>query len=320
MMRVRLLFAAALFAATPAGAQTPPAADPAVAAGRWLGEFAALSAEPATAVAACGPQLGNAVGAVHDAATARATLTSIRPCMERVRAAYRQSAEALGRFRPAPPEVRTSAHYDLDRLVDEQRKQFVGALSYMDQLDAFFTRVAANDRAGAAQIFPKLRAGGAALVDGTILQLRAYQAVGRFGFTRNALELRIVVAEATKLPMTGAVGPAGFAIGGSLNALVLRARAAVAAVRTSWEQDKVTLRALVGGDASMEQLIGPSTLFIDSIAASGDGVALALQRAGRRPVVPLTEVVALLNELNRHELVLAKSVQDFAQTLQTIGK
>lgn len=318
-MLARLLLVPALLAAAPAGAQTAPA-DPLATVGSWVGKFAAISAEPTVAAAACGPQLGNAVGAARDAATARTAVTQIRPCLERIRGAYRRSAESLARFGPAPAEVQAVAPFDMDRLIEDQRRQFVAALGYMDNLEAFLATMVANDRAGAARLLPRVRSGGAALVDGTILQLRAYQGVARFGFTRNAIELRIVVAEATKLPMTGAASQTGFAIGGGLNALAPRARAAAAAARTSWERDKASLRALVGGDAAMEKLIGPATPMVENIAGSGDQIAAALQRAGAKPVVPVADMVALMNELNRHEITVAKSIQNFAQTLQTIGK
>jgi hypothetical protein len=318
-MFARLLLVPALLAAAPAGAQTATA-DPLAVVGTWVGKFAAISAEPASAAATCGPQLGNAVGAARDAATARAAVTQIRPCMDQIRGAYRRSAEALAQFGPVPAEIQAVAPFDMARLVEEQRKQFVAATAYLDDLDGFLVKMGANDRAGAMQLFPKLRAGGAALVDGAILQLRAYKGVGRFGFSNNALELRIVIAEATKLPMTGAASRAGFAIGGGFAALAPRARAAAAAIRTSWERDKTVLRALVGGDAAMEQLIGPATPMVEGLAVSGEEIAAALQHAGAKPVVPVAELMVLLNELNRQELILAKSIQNFAQTLQTIGK
>lgn len=318
-MRARLLLVPALLAAAPAGAQTA-SADPLATVGSWVGKFAAISAEPAAAAAACGPQLGNTVGAVRDAATARAAVPRIRPCLEQVRVAYRRSAESLAQFGPAPAEIQAVAPFDANGLIEQQRKQFIAVLSYMDDLEAFLGAMAASDRAGATRLLPKVRSGGAALVDGTILRLRAYQGVSRFGFTHNAIELRIVVAEAAKLPMTGTASQVGFAIGGGLSVLAPKARAAAAAVRSSWEQDKTSLRTLVGGDAGMEKLIDLATPMVDNIAASGDQIAAALQRGGSKPVVPVADMIALMNELNQHELTIAKSIQNFAQTLQTIGK
>jgi len=319
-MRLRLLLVAALLAATPAAAQTPPAEDSLAAIGDWVGKFVALSAEPAKASATCGPQLGNVIAKVRDSTSARAAVPQIRPCIEEIRTAYRGSAQALAQFAPAPPTLEAATNFDTRKLIEDQRGQFVAALAYLDQLDAFLATMAANDRAGAARLFPKMRAGGAALVDGTILQMRAYQGIARYGFIRSSLTLRIVVAEAAKLPMTGAIGPGSFTIGNGLKALAPRAGAAAAGIRTGWEQDKASLRALVGDDATMEPLIERMAPTVEKIAVSGDAIAAALQRAGRQPVVPAAEALALLNELNRHELAIAKSLQDFAQTLQTIGK
>jgi hypothetical protein len=318
-MLARLFLVPALLAAAPAGAQTA-SADPLAIVGNWVGKFAAISAEPTAAAAACGPQLGNAVGTARDAAAARAAVPRIRPCLDQIRAAYRRSVESLAQFGAAPAEVQAAAPFDANGLIEQQRKQFVAALAYIDDLEAFLGAMAANDRPGATRLVPKVRSGGAALVDGSILQLRAYQGTARFGFTRSAIELRILVAEATKLPMTGTASQAGFAIGGGLNALAPRARAAAAAVRSGWEQDKASLRALAGGDAGIERLIGPATPMVDTIAASGDQIAVGLQRGGSQPVVPVADMIALMNELSQHELTIARSVQNFAQTLQTIGK
>jgi hypothetical protein len=320
MMRLRLLLVPALLAAAPAGAQAAPVGDSLAAIGAWVGKFAAISAEPGKAAATCGPKLGSVIAAVRDSATARAAVPQIRPCIEQIRAAYRGSSQMLAQFAPAPVELEAAANFDTRALIEDQRQQFIDALGYLDQLDAFLATMAANDRAGAARIFPKMRAGGAALIDGTILQLRAYRGVARFAFNRNAFALRILVAETTKLSMTGPMRQGGIAIGSELTALAPQARAAAAAVRTGWEQDKASLRALVGGDATMEPLIDRMAPTIETIAASGDAMAAALQRTGRQPMVPGAEMLALLNALNRNEIAVAKSVQDFAQTLQTIGK
>lgn len=317
----RLLLASALFAAASAGAQTVPAGESlAASVGAVLGKFTAISAAPSAAFATCGPQIGNMIGGVRDAAGARAAAAQLRPCIDGLRAAYRQSAEALEKFGAIPTEIQTAAPVDLQRLIDEQRQQFISAIAYMDDLDAFLVKMAANDRPGAMRLFPRLRSGGAALVDGSIIQMRAAQAIARFGSTRGALGLRIVAAEAGKLPLTTAVGPAGFQAGEQMRALAPRASAAAAAVRSGWEQDKAALRALAGGGRAMEPLIEGATPMIQRIAASGDEMAAAMQRAAGRQVVPLADMVALLNELNRHELIIAKAIQDFAQTLQTIGK
>ena len=320
-MSWRLFLASALLAAAPAGAQTARTDDSlAAAVGTVLGRFTAISAAPSAASATCGPQIANMVGGVRDAASARATAAQLRPCTDRIRAAYRQSAEALEKFGPIPAEIQAATPVDLQQLLEDQRQQFVSAIAYTNDLDTFLAKMAANDRPGAMRLFPKLRSGGAALVDGSIIQMRAAQAIVRFGSTRNAVGLRIVAAEAAKLPLTSAIVPAGFRAGEQLSALTPRASAAAAAVRSGWEQDKVALRALAGGGKAMEPLIDGAAPMIQRIAASGDEMAAAMQRASERQVVPLAEMVALLNELNRHELIIAKAIQDFAQTLQTIGK
>jgi hypothetical protein len=220
-----------------------------------------------------------------------------------------------------PAELQAAAlRFDADRLIESQRVQFAAAVDYMDQLDLLLAKVAADDRAGAVQLLPKVRAGAGILIDGTILPLRAFQAAARFGFTRNGLELRIVAAEAAKLTLTGPMSRAGVDIGKALGALVPRATQATAGVRTSWEQDKVALRALGGGGAAMDPLLDIATPLVGDMASAGDQMVSALQQAARRPVVPPAEALALLNALNRNEIMIAKSIQGFAQTLQTIGK
>lgn len=316
-MFARLLLAAALLAAAPAAAQTRPA-DPFVAMGDWIGKFAALSVEPASAAAACGPQLNSVMGA-RDATAARAAAVRLRPCTDRIRAAYRRSAEALAQFAPMPAELQAAVRFDSGQLIEGQRRQFTAAIDYMDQLDLLLAKVAANDRAGAAQLLPKVRAGAGALIDGTILPLRAYQAAARFGFTRYGLELRIIAAEAAKLALTGPMSQTGLRIGEGLNALVPRTRQAVAGVRSSWEQDKTSLRAL-GGSATMDPLLDGATPMVGNIALAGEQMASSLAQAARRPVVAPAEVMALLSALNRNEIMIANSIQKFAQTLQTIGK
>lgn len=321
-MIARLLLAAALFAAAPAGAQTAGNGDSAVAqVGNWLARFAAASVEPSNAATICFPQISAAMSKLRDPASAQAAAREVGPCVGRIRDGYRKLETTLAKLEPLPASIEAASSFNSAKFIADQRGLAVKMVAYLDDIDRLIAAVAANDNAAARPLALKVRAGGALVVDSMILQARMQQSSSRLELARTMIELRIILAEAARLSNTGTPTPGGLSIGSDLRALAVRATTATKALGPSWAHDQALLKKMTGG-RSNSQLDGVVAAGGEMAARSGQigtEIAAALEKASANQVLSINDLMALMGELNRYEAELIKTGQSFAATLQTIG-
>lgn len=319
-MRIaRLLFAAALFAATPVGAQTA-GDNPVAQVGSWMTRFSTASTEPSAAAATCFPQISASMSRMHDAASAQVALREVRPCSQRIRDGYRKLEASLATMETLPASIEAVSGFNSSRFIADQRRLVLGMIAYLDDIDRLIAAVAANDRAVAMPLVGKVRAGGALVADNMILQARMQQSASRLAFPRAMIELRIILAEAAKLANTGTPTPGGLAIGSDLHALSGRATAATKQIGEGWASDRAMLAKLSGGRRSqLDGVIAAGGEMVSRSSQIGTGIADTLEKASARKILPIGELMTLIGELNRYEAELIKTGQNFAATLQTIG-
>ena len=106
------------------------------------------------------PQLQAAMGALRDAAIARAALAAIRPCGTRIREAYARSAATLGELRPLSPELEARTGFASGRFLADHRRLATATVAYLGDVEALLDGMAVGRRAALPGLFAKARAGG----------------------------------------------------------------------------------------------------------------------------------------------------------------
>lgn len=313
----RLLLAPALLAHAAAFAQ--PATDPAAEVGRWAAGFLQAVSEPNVVAAQCAPAMNAALASVRDAASARAAMTRIKPCGERIRAAYAGVDAKLNALHPLSPEIEAGTGFSSAQFIADQRRLAAAATAYVGNLNRFVDAMAAGNQAALPGLLTRVRTGGGSLMDANILMLRLQQSASRLAFVRRTMELRIVLAEAAKSLLVAMPSAAGLPVGDTMRVLAGRARAVVPEARTAWQSDRVMLTRLSGGDASLVRVLDASGRLTEELLGRGDRLVVLLGEAGRRTVLSHAEAQRLATELNTLELDMLRSSQAFAAALQARG-
>lgn len=317
MRRAASLAASALLAfATPVAAQAP--ATPLAELGAWTTRFLAATTEPNEVAAACGPQMNAAAAAMRDAPSARAALLAVRPCNERIRAAYARTAAALEQLEPLPATVEARAGFDSRQFLADHRRIAAATVTYLGDVERMLQAVSDGDRQALPAMMQKVRGGGATLADAGVLQLRAQRAISRLDYVRGVIDLRIVMARTLKAMALAIPTQAGFPVGPEMSALAKQAAAAVASARQGWRTDR-SIVARFANVTPLADVLEAGDRLVADVTTRGDEVAALLAAAGRRPVLAHSDAVKLVNDLNTRELAIGRSSQAFASALQKIN-